>query len=143
MITDTSIQLNGSRSWDGDGDPLTYRWYVTRKPRGSNPVLSGSTSITPWFTTNAAGEYQVALSVNDGYVSSLADHLTITVSDHRRGDLNGDGDITWTDVVICAYMSWGLVDPNPASADFTGDGSVTWTDVVKLAYYQWGLITEL
>jgi hypothetical protein len=61
----------------------------------------------------------------------------------QRGDLNCDGSIDWSDVVLCAYMSWDLVTPNVAAADFDHSGSVDWNDVVKLAYYQWHLSTEL
>jgi len=59
-----------------------------------------------------------------------------------QGDLNNNGVIDWGDVVKCAYMSWGLIEPNPC-ADYNDNGAVDWGDVVKLAYYYWELIPEL
>ena len=57
--------------------------------------------------------------------------------------MNDNGAIDWGDVVMCAYMSWGLVTPDPDIADFNGSKTVDWGDVVKLAYYYWELIPEL
>jgi hypothetical protein len=50
--------------------------------------------------------------------------------------------LNWGDVVVCAYMSWEIIDEDIA-ADFNGSGAVDWGDVVQLAYYYWGLIEEL
>jgi PKD repeat protein len=99
------------------------------------------TAQHPVHTYTTAGTYPVTLTVTAGSLSGTEAQLDY-IHVYPRGDLTLDDDVTWSDVILCAYMSWGLVDPDPA-ADFTGDGSVTWNDVVKLAYFQWGLSTEL
>ncbi|MDH3451176.1 MAG: PKD domain-containing protein, partial [Gammaproteobacteria bacterium] len=56
VIQGETITLDGSRSYDNDGDSLTYRWTLTPPP-GSNAKLSDPTAIMPTFVTDVAGEY--------------------------------------------------------------------------------------
>jgi hypothetical protein len=59
-----------------------------------------------------------------------------------KGDLNGDGSVTWADVMIAADMAQGTVKPDP-SADFDGNGTVDWKDVALLADFFFGRISSL
>ena len=72
------ITLNGSLSSDANGDSLTYSWTFVSKPAGSTATLAGSTTVSPTFTVDRAGDYVVQLFVNDGTVNSLPDTVTIT-----------------------------------------------------------------
>ena len=74
----TSVQLDGSRSSDVDGDALTYRWALTTRPLGSEAVLSDATLVNPTFVVDAPGTYVVQLIVNDSTVDSTADTVTIS-----------------------------------------------------------------
>jgi hypothetical protein len=58
--------------------PLTYSWRLVNQPQGSNPVLSNATTATPTFRADALGLYTVALTVNDGSLTS-EDQAEITV----------------------------------------------------------------
>ena len=74
----TLVTLNGSGSSDVDGDPLTYAWTIVNKPAGSNAVLLAPNSVTPVFTVDIAGSYDIRLIVNDGKVNSTPSTVTIT-----------------------------------------------------------------
>jgi K319L-like, PKD domain len=75
-----SVQLDGSRSSDVDGDALTFRWAVTSGPPQSQPTLSDSTLVNPTFVAFEPGIYVVPLIVNDGRLDSAPpDTVTITV----------------------------------------------------------------
>ena len=80
VIPGTSITLNGSASFDPNGDPLTYSWTLLTKPAGSAAVLANPTSVSPTFTVDLAGDYEVQLIVNDGTVSSVPDSAIISTT---------------------------------------------------------------
>ena len=42
-----TIQLDGSQSYDLDGDPLTYHWSLVSIPTGSKTVLSNPNIVNP------------------------------------------------------------------------------------------------
>ncbi len=82
FLTDaiTSVSLDGSRSSDADGNPLTYQWSFTSQPEGSESVIyTSGDSAKPYFMVNVIGTYEVQLVVNDGKVDSEPDSVTITV----------------------------------------------------------------
>ncbi|MFN8498689.1 MAG: cohesin domain-containing protein [Anaerolineae bacterium] len=74
-----SVRLDGSGSSDPDGDRLTYHWSVVSQPPDSTPVFSDASAVNPDFSANIAGDYEVALVVDDGKVSSLPDRATVHV----------------------------------------------------------------
>ncbi|MCU8424966.1 PKD domain-containing protein [Vibrio vulnificus] len=73
-----TVQLDGSSSTDGNGDPLSYRWHIVSQPSGSQAVLANSTAAQPSFTLDVQGHYVVQLVVNDGYADSAPDNVVIT-----------------------------------------------------------------
>jgi hypothetical protein len=75
-----AVQLDGSKSSDADGDPLTYQWSFTSVPGGSHAVLSGPTGVKPTFVPDVMGLYVVQLIVNDGKVNSDPDTARVTVT---------------------------------------------------------------
>ncbi len=72
------VTLDGSKSTDADGDPLTYAWTFTSIPTGSSAVLSGANTVAPTFTADKPGQYQVQLVVNDGSENSSPSTVTIS-----------------------------------------------------------------
>ncbi|MFL6621797.1 MAG: PKD domain-containing protein [Sulfurifustis sp.] len=52
------IQFDGSRSYDPNGDPLTYRWQFSDGAE--------ATGVAPTHAFAARGDYTVTLTVNDG-----------------------------------------------------------------------------
>jgi PKD repeat protein len=69
----TSVQFDGSGSFDSDGDLLAYEWDFGDGNSG--------TGVTPSHTYSAAGTYTVSLVVSDGQTASPASSTTATISD--------------------------------------------------------------
>ena len=82
LLTGTAVQLNGNQSYDDDGDDitygLTYQWSFESVPAGSSATLSGANTATPIFVADIHGDYVVQLIVNDPWVSSPADTVTVS-----------------------------------------------------------------
>ena len=79
----TSVALDGSGSFDPDGDPISlYQWQVVSTPENSALAGWASTEVNPVFTPDASGIFVVSLTVNDGQVDSSADEVFINVSDN-------------------------------------------------------------
>ena len=75
---DQNVTVNGSESYDVDGDAITFSWFLTT-PDGSTASLSDSSSVTPSFTPDIFGEYTAHLTVSDGNLVSEPQTVTITV----------------------------------------------------------------
>jgi len=72
------VQLNGSQSYDVDGDLLTFEWVITERPADSQALLSDVNAVLPTMTLDAAGTYHFQLKVSDSVHSSLSRVLTVT-----------------------------------------------------------------
>jgi hypothetical protein len=73
------IQLDGSQSFDPDGDPITYAWSITTKPPLSSANLSGSTAVNPTFVADLLGTYVIELVVTDDLgLESVPNEVIVT-----------------------------------------------------------------
>jgi probable HAF family extracellular repeat protein len=79
VVEGDTVLLDGSASYDDDGDELSYSWSIESKPPGSNAVLSDSSTVNPSFIADLPGLYVISLIVNDGLVSSVPANVTIVV----------------------------------------------------------------
>jgi len=77
----TLISLNGTNSYDPDGDLIAYSWVFYSKPAGSSAVLLNNTTSRPFFMPDIAGTYIVALIVSDGQVISQTSSVALNVTD--------------------------------------------------------------
>jgi RHS repeat-associated protein len=75
-----TVALDGSGSFDPDGDALTFSWSLS-VPAGSSASLSDSTAVNPNFLADVTGAYAATLTVNDGALDSDPDVVTIIASD--------------------------------------------------------------
>src|SRR5262249_3106557 len=80
VFVGTQVQLDGSKSSDADGDPLTFSWSFLTVPPGSMATLSGPSTVHPTFTVDRPGAYVVQLIVNDGKVDSAPATVTISTT---------------------------------------------------------------
>ncbi|MEC7692475.1 MAG: REJ domain-containing protein [Pseudomonadota bacterium] len=79
FATGSVVTLDGSNSYDPEGDTLTYSWSFISKPSGSYAGIDSSASVITSFTADIEGTYVIALVVNDGETDSVADTVTLTV----------------------------------------------------------------
>lgn len=71
------VILDGSASWDPDGDELTYRW---EQLRGSPLTLDDPTAAQAGFCAAVTGIYQFQLVVSDGDIEGLPAEVWVTVT---------------------------------------------------------------
>jgi len=67
--TGSTVYLDGTGSYDPDGDSITYSWVFITNP-SSTATLSGADTATPTFVADVDGDYEVELTVSDGELSS-------------------------------------------------------------------------
>lgn len=80
----TALALDGSGSFDPNGEPLTYAWALQEKPEGSaatNANFSSRSTVSTTFYPDIAGTYLVSLAVSDGTSWSAPDLLVIDASE--------------------------------------------------------------
>ena len=74
------VTLDGSLSYDPNGDDITYHWSLIHQPENSNVTLENTQNEFPSFLPEIEGTYVVQLIVNDGELDSLPDTVTTQVS---------------------------------------------------------------
>jgi len=76
------VTLDGSTSFDANGDTLTYSWSLVSVPDKSNAIatLSGANTAKPTFTADMPGAYVAALIVNDKKLDSKVVTTTVTAA---------------------------------------------------------------
>jgi PKD domain len=70
-VVNEAVTLNGSKSTDSNGEPLTYNWSLVSTPKRSKAVISNPTAEIARFLPDLPGTYEVQLIVNDGSLNSL------------------------------------------------------------------------
>ena len=76
-----SLTLSAQGSSDAEGDSLTYSWELASQPSDSSLSLTNATSEEIEFTPDVAGDYALALTVNDGTADSAVVEITINVEE--------------------------------------------------------------
>jgi len=72
------VTLDGSASYDADGDELAFSWSITSRPAQSNANLTGTNPARPSFTADKPGTYTLRLLVSDGRSESAPSTVTYT-----------------------------------------------------------------
>lgn len=88
-VTDV-VQLDGSGSYDPDGDPLSYAWSFTSQPAGSTASLINATRVNPSFFVDRAGDYVIQLTVSDG-IASDTDEVVVSAVAPNEGPVANAG----------------------------------------------------
>nr|WP_181919216.1 PKD domain-containing protein [Alkalilimnicola ehrlichii] len=134
------VHLDGSGSYDADGDPLSYRWRFAKAvhqpavrykniPIGSQTELADADTATPYFDPDLPGDYEVTLYVFDGTSRSAVSRATITVEAPERDEntppvavLQYDGPDNAEPYEVEPGVGWqAYVYPASGSYDVDGD----------------------
>lgn len=141
----SQVILDGSNSYDVDGDTINYQWNITSKPSGSNAELSDQTIEKPTFTADLEGRYIFRLVVSDEWSNSNPDEViigfdniqpvanaggnqvvvvgdTTTLIGNQSTDANGDNlTYRWSIVSVPQGSQAILTNANNVQTSFTTD----------------------
>ena len=144
----TLVTLDGSQSYDLEGDPLTYSWQLVQIPATSGAWLNDPTISAPTFIADIQGSYTAELVVNDGWADSTLDSVTVsfanikpvadaggnqatlvgdTVVMHGDGSSDANGDpltFNWSFVSLPAGSS-AILNSSTSTATFLADTAGT------------------
>jgi hypothetical protein len=106
-----TVLLNGSASFDPDGDVLTYLWSAA-----GGIILSSTTDAKPTFTApevNTDLDYTFSLIVNDGKTNSLEKKVVITVLQVNKAPVaNAGKDQSVNEGAIASLDGSSSTDPD-------------------------------
>lgn len=83
-----TVTLDGSGSYDPDGDELTFAWTVTGP---EETTLDGAEGAAPSFAPTLPGDYVLSLTVADTEGGTATDSVTVHVLEADGGDGGPDG----------------------------------------------------
>jgi hypothetical protein len=108
-VDETYVRMDGSGSYDPDGDELSYSWVLISAPAESEKIIYEEDSHEVILKSDAEGEYLLELTVSDGTSASDPDTVMVTVT--------GNG--TGTGIRPGNRFRHLILYPNPASGKVT------------------------
>ncbi len=127
------LTLDGSASFDPDGDGLDYRWALLHAPAGSDALLMDARTAAPSLLPDLPGDYVAQLIVNDGERDSAPDTALIVAEAppvNRPPIIESSPPL---DAVAQQEYSYAVTARDPDSADRLG---------FSLATAPWGMTIE-
>ncbi len=129
-------ELDGSDSTSAGGLPLSYSWWLSGRPEGSEKW--SASGVKPEFTPEVAGWYTVTLEVDNGRASDR-DTQVIRVWDE---DEEEEPNIVFPDAQIDAMSLVSLENTSSATASLDGSGSSSNMEDDPSLKYKWWLSPE-
>ncbi len=123
-LVGTTVRLDGTQSYDVDGDTLSYQWAFISMPAGSMASLSGANTAQPGFVADKYGVYVAQLIVADAASQSQPDAAQVTFMNIKPVANAGTGQSVLAGNTVTLDGS--------GSSDANGD----------LLMYQWTLTTR-
>jgi hypothetical protein len=83
VLTNQPVTVNGSESFDPEGEMITFLWTFIEVPGTSNITdmsLSNPTCAKPTFIPDVDGIFKLELTVNDGVLESIPDEVVIAAA---------------------------------------------------------------
>ena len=142
-IKATSITLNQSAlSFTAANQTATLVATVTPSTAANKNVTwtSSNTNVVTvdnngLVTAVAAGSATITATTNDGTNLSASCEVTVSISTEKKGDTNGDNEVSVTDYLAIANYILGqnVANFNASAADVNGDNDVSVVDYVGVA----------
>lgn len=131
------VELDGTGSFDPDGDPLSYQWEIVAQD-GAPIVLTSTTEPIASFIAFDDGTYDFRLTVSDGR-TAVSDDVTITVGNvapiaEALAEPASEGGMA---LVTASFTDAGILDTHTATIDW-GDGSPTEDVTISAQGNGWG-----
>ncbi|HVU95078.1 MAG TPA: PKD domain-containing protein [Puia sp.] len=123
-----TAKLDGTKSYDADGNIAAYNWYQGSGKGGV--TIANSNTATPTVSGLVPGQYSFVLVVTDNSGATAQDEMSITV--------NASGSVTPTTLVADAGKDTTLV--LPASSTVL-DGSASSASGSSITAYNWTLVS--
>jgi hypothetical protein len=82
-LTGATVQLDGSGSYDLEGDQLAFKWTLVQKPLGSAAALSDPAITNPTFIADVHGDYMLTLVVSDPWSTGASDTVIMSFSNSK------------------------------------------------------------
>lgn len=103
-----TIQLDGSGSFDPEGDPITYAWRLISSPGGSNPAITSPVDQSPTLDyPGIVGVFTLELVVSDALGPGDPDQVEITVV---------NASLSAEDAILCAIDAISPLSPSQLHA---------------------------
>ncbi|MDA3890450.1 MAG: GDSL-type esterase/lipase family protein [Salinivirgaceae bacterium] len=128
------FRFDGTKSFDDDGDEITYKWVLESAPEGSETSIAGDDSDKPQCKFDINGDYVVSLVVFDSI--DFSDKSFITV----------EGRDGYTSInQINKNLEWANVFPNPVSSNLNIQYFLQQPEIITLKLFtiQGQKITEV
>ena len=122
-VIGTTVSLDGTQSYDLEGDSLTYQWSFVSAPDGSSVSLVNADTATPTFEADIRGDCVIQLIVRDASLQSVPDAVSVSFNNIRP--------IAHAGTSQSSVVGDTVILDGSGSTDANGD-SLT---------YQWTLIT--
>lgn len=141
----TTVQLDGTQSYDNEGDSFTFLWEMTAPP-GSTAALSDDLSPQPFFVADVHADYIISLVVTDifgaqsapdslrvsftnvkpvadaGMSQSVIVKETVTLDGKQSDDANGDPlTYRWAFTTVPEGSFAEIADPTDGVTTFVPD----------------------
>jgi len=116
------VNLDGSGSYDDDGDDLDYRWTIEAAPSGSHVKLSSADKETAQLVPDADGTFQIGLVVSDGALDSDIDEISVSVTSGNgtpTASAGTDQTVTAGDTVMLNGSASSDPDGDPLTYSWT------------------------
>lgn len=144
IVVGDPVLLDGSQSYDDDGDAISFSWLLD-VPSGSQAVLDDPASPTPSFVPDTQGDYTAILTVTDEWGASDTDEVLLSFSNiapladagtsqsvlvggqvivdgSGSSDANNDPlTYHWAFVSLPPNSATALVDPEAVATSFIAD----------------------
>ena len=124
ILLGSTVQLDGSTSYDPDGDAVAFLWSFSSRPGGSAAVLSNPAVAKPTFVADMYGRYDLSLRVTDPFGANTSDAVTVSFDNVRPLANAGVNQTVLAPITV--YLN------GSASSDANGDP----------LSYQWSMVSK-